>query len=213
MYSQKFHKYFPQFSIYLGRHAQTFGSPEHGWVRSTLRKDFSKEFRIFWISKFSEIIGFSIFAAHFGNSLRNQIFPNLTNFWFEYCNPKLCNARNPNLSSESPCGMTFAWKCQFQNFSRHGDATSDFPFGTCFVRNPDIAHRVNCMSRRRCPSWTFPLHIHIPSGQFPFNSLSKLGISFPSAHAPLHFCGHSAVLIAHSLSDCTFARDFHRPSV
>ena len=37
-------------------------------------------------------------------------------FCFEYRDPKLSDARNLNLSSESPCGMTFAWKHQFPEF-------------------------------------------------------------------------------------------------
>ena len=71
----------------------------------------SHAFRILrknWISYF--------FSNNFRMSLRSQIFKMFTNFCCEYCNLKLSDARNPNMSSESPCGMIFAWEHQFPEF-------------------------------------------------------------------------------------------------
>ena len=69
-----------------------------------------------WFPHFQKKIGFPIFFRKFRNVAENPNFQNFINFWFEYCNQTLSNARNPNLSSESPCGMTFAWKHQFPEF-------------------------------------------------------------------------------------------------
>ena len=51
-----------------------------------------------------------------GISLKVGISNNYINFWFPDCNPKLCNALNPNLMSEIVCGMTFECNFEFPEF-------------------------------------------------------------------------------------------------